>query len=97
MTLAVVTGGESGIGAACALRMAQAGADVAITYFRDAAAADEVVAKVMTQGRKGLAVRCDVADEGQVAALFDAINSGNGEVFVPRYAPPLRNALFLFG
>jgi glucose 1-dehydrogenase len=72
MTLAVVTGGESGIGAACAVRLAQAGADVAITYFRDAGAADEVVARVVAQGRKGLAVRCDVADEGQVAALFDA-------------------------
>ena len=39
MTLAVVTGGESGIGAACAARLARAGADIVITYYaKDAAA-----------------------------------------------------------
>jgi glucose 1-dehydrogenase len=72
VTLAVVTGGESGIGAACALRLAEAGADVAITYHRDEAAADKTVEKIRAQGRSGLAVQCDVADEGQVVTLFNA-------------------------
>lgn len=72
MTLAVVTGGESGIGAACAVRLAQAGADVVITYHHDEAAANKVIEQVRGRGRRGLAVQCDVADEQQVIALFDA-------------------------
>jgi glucose 1-dehydrogenase len=72
MTLVVVTGGESGIGAACAVRLAEAGADVVITYHSDRAAADEIVSKVAAAGRQGLAIACDVGDEASVVALFDA-------------------------
>jgi len=72
VTLAVVTGGESGIGAACAVRLAQAGADVVITYHRDNEAAEGVIARVKAEGRSGQAVRCDVADEASVKTLFDA-------------------------
>jgi glucose 1-dehydrogenase len=75
MTLAVVTGGESGIGAACAVRLAEAGADVVITYHSDRAAADEVAARVTANGRRGLAVACDVGDEASVIALFDAVSA----------------------
>ena len=72
MTLAIVTGGESGIGAACAVRLAEAGSDVVITYHRNADAAEDIVSLVSARGRKGRAVQCDVADEKQVIALFDA-------------------------
>jgi len=72
VTLAVVTGGESGIGAACAVRLAKAGADVVISYHKDRRAADGVVAQVQATGRTGLAVQCDVASEEDVMALFDA-------------------------
>jgi glucose 1-dehydrogenase len=75
MTLAVVTGGESGIGAACAARLAEAGADVVITYHSDRAAADEIVERVVAAGRRGLAVACDVGDEASVIALFDAASA----------------------
>jgi glucose 1-dehydrogenase len=72
MTLAVVTGGESGIGAACAVRLADAGADVVITYHSDRRAADEIVGKMAAKRRQGLAIACDVGDEASVIALFDA-------------------------
>ena len=72
MTLAVVTGGESGIGAACAVRLAKAGADIVISYHKDGEAAGEVVAQVRAHGRSGLAVQCDVASEKDVEALFEA-------------------------
>jgi glucose 1-dehydrogenase len=75
MTLAIVTGGESGIGAACAVRLAEAGADVVITYHSDREAADEVISRVTRAGQRGLAVVCDVGDEASVIALFDAVSA----------------------
>jgi glucose 1-dehydrogenase len=72
MSLAVVTGGESGIGAACAVRLAGAGADVAISYHSDRDAAEAVVARVRETGRRGVAARCDVGSESDVSRLFDA-------------------------
>ena len=44
--IAIVTGGESGIGAACAKALGAGGARVVITYFRDSAAADAVCAAI---------------------------------------------------
>ncbi len=75
MTLAVVTGGESGIGAACATRLAEAGADIIITYHSDREAADRVVCKIAAAGRRGTAVACDVGEESSVVALFDAASA----------------------
>lgn len=72
MTVAIVTGGESGIGAATAVRLAKSAADVAITYFSNGTAAARTVDLVEAQGRSALAVRCDVGEEADVARLFDA-------------------------
>ncbi|WNO71507.1 MULTISPECIES: SDR family NAD(P)-dependent oxidoreductase [unclassified Streptomyces] len=58
---ALVTGGSRGIGAAIALRLAQEGADVAITYVRSDEAAEEVVRKIEAAGRRGVALRSDAA------------------------------------
>ncbi|MEU6758227.1 SDR family oxidoreductase [Streptomyces sp. NPDC046685] len=60
--VALVTGGSRGIGAAIALRLAEEGADVALTYVSDAQAAGEVVGKIEALGRRGLALRADAAD-----------------------------------
>jgi glucose 1-dehydrogenase len=78
MTVAVVTGGESGIGAATAIRLAKSGADVAISFFRDSAAADAIVSQVAAAGRRGVAVHCDVGDEAAVEALFAATEAQLG-------------------
>ena len=72
MTLALVTGGESGIGAACAVRLAKGGADVAISYHRDQDAAEAILGQVRSQGRWAVAARCDVGNENDVGQLFDA-------------------------
>nr|WP_184571062.1 SDR family oxidoreductase [Streptomyces zagrosensis] len=73
--VALVTGGSRGIGAAVALRLAEDGADVALTYQGSAELADEVVAKITAMGRSGWAVRADSADPeavcGAVAAVAD--------------------------
>lgn len=72
MQIAIVTGGESGIGAATAVRLAEAGADVAITYHSDSAAASKVVERIEALGRRAVAVQCDVGKEDDVVRLFDA-------------------------
>ncbi|MBT2540031.1 SDR family oxidoreductase [Streptomyces sp. ISL-44] len=67
----LVTGGSRGIGAAIALAMAEAGADVAITYTANEAAAKEVVRRIEAIGRRGVAVRADAGDVGDAAGAVD--------------------------
>ncbi|WP_329191772.1 MULTISPECIES: SDR family oxidoreductase [unclassified Streptomyces] len=67
----LVTGGSRGIGAAIALAMAEAGADVAITYAANEVAAEEVIGKVKAFGRRGVAVRADAGDVADAAAAVD--------------------------
>lgn len=61
--VAIITGGSRGIGAACAVYCAKAGADVVITYASNTKAADNVVAKVESLGRRCLAIKADIAKE----------------------------------
>ncbi|MFD9093629.1 SDR family oxidoreductase [Streptomyces collinus] len=68
---ALVTGGSRGIGAATALRLAQDGADVAVTYVKGEEAAEEVVRAVRALGRRGVAVRADAADAAEAAGAVE--------------------------
>lgn len=77
--VAIVTGGESGIGAACAKALGDAGARVVITYFRDEAAANAVCAEVGGPDR-AIAVQADVGDEAAVERLFAAAEAAFGTV-----------------
>jgi 3-oxoacyl-[acyl-carrier protein] reductase len=71
--VALVTGGSRGIGAAVALRLAEEGADVVLTYENSADRAAEVVERIKAAGRRALAVRADSADpEALVAAVDEA-------------------------
>lgn len=60
--VALVTGASRGLGRHIAVALARAGADVAITYLNNAAAAAAVVAAVEGAGRRGLAIQADGAD-----------------------------------
>ncbi len=67
--VALVTGSSRGIGRAIALALGQAGADVAVHYYTQAEAAQEVVQTLTSWGRRSQAVRADVRDPDQVADL----------------------------
>lgn len=71
--VALVTGGSRGIGAAVALRLAEDGADVVLTYQGGAERAEEVAAKITAMGRSGWAVRADSADPEAVRGVVEAV------------------------
>jgi NAD(P)-dependent dehydrogenase (short-subunit alcohol dehydrogenase family) len=68
----VITGGSRGIGRATALAAAARGYRVVVGYATNKAAADEVVAQIEAKNGKALAVKCDVAHEKDILALFKA-------------------------
>jgi glucose 1-dehydrogenase len=76
--IALVTGGESGIGAACAEALGAAGADVAVLYYKDADAAGAVRDKIVAQGCRATIVQADVGDENQVEKAFAAASAQLG-------------------
>ena len=75
--VALITGGNRGIGAACSLALAKAGADVAFTYRRDEDSAKETAAAIEALGRKALVIQADVSNEeeakGAAAAVIDSM------------------------
>lgn len=62
----VVTGASRGIGAAIAVTLARAGADVAVNYRERVEAARKVCAEIEGLGRRALAVQADVSVAGDV-------------------------------
>ncbi|MFG2307594.1 SDR family oxidoreductase [Streptomyces sp. NPDC048566] len=78
--VAIVTGGSRGIGRATAERLAREGYAVVVNYAGDAAEADKAVAAIGAAGGQAVAFRADVAEESEVAALFDAAEQTWGGV-----------------
>ena len=70
MKSALITGAASGIGKACAERMAQEGYGVVVADV-NLPAAEELAAKLAAEGLSAIAVHMDVADEQEVEAGFD--------------------------
>ncbi len=67
---ALVTGGSRGIGRAAALLLAEAGADVGITYRTRGAEAESVAGAVRALGRRAFVVGGDLADSATVERVF---------------------------
>ncbi|MBJ6765110.1 3-oxoacyl-[acyl-carrier-protein] reductase [Myxococcaceae bacterium JPH2] len=79
----LVTGGSRGIGRACALAFAKAGAaTVVISYVGNEAAAQETVALLQKEGAKAEAVRFDVADATACGSAVDSIIKAHGRLDV---------------
>jgi NAD(P)-dependent dehydrogenase (short-subunit alcohol dehydrogenase family) len=76
----IVTGAGRGIGACIALRAAREGYAVGVNYHSDAASATRVVARIVAEGGKALAVQGDVGLPADVARLFATVEAQLGPV-----------------
>ena len=94
--VALVTGGNRGIGRAAALALARAGADVAITYHRRVADAERTAAEIEALGRRSLAIGGDLTDTAVVERIFDGVVAqlgrldlfiGNAGIWPPENVP----------
>ncbi|PYD01276.1 SDR family oxidoreductase [Microbacterium esteraromaticum] len=81
---AIVTASDSGIGAATALALADAGMDVGITWHSDEEGAERTAAGVRERGRNAVVSRFDATELDDVAGVIDALGDrlGGVDVFV---------------
>src|ERR1700739_656908 len=79
---ALITGAARRLGRASALALAQAGADVAITFRNSAREAQQTVVDLSSHGVRAFALRCDVTDEASVKAMMKEAGRELGRIDV---------------
>ena len=80
--VAIVTGGDSGIGHAICIGLAQAGAAVTINYHRNQAAAETTLQQIQQAGGRGQVVQGDVSNLGDIQKLVDQTVQAYGRLDV---------------
>jgi len=81
--VALVTGGDGGLGSAIALKLAQDGAAVGVGWFgKDSSHADTVVAQIKAAGGQALAVRGNVASQEDMQTDIDAVVKELGGIHI---------------
>lgn len=77
---AIVTGASRGIGSAIAKTLAGEGANVAIIYAGNTAAAEATVQAITDKGGHCMAIQCDVADDAAVTAMVKTVKEQFGSI-----------------
>ena len=80
--VAIITGGDSGIGKAVAIAFAKEGADVAIAYLEEHADAEETQRQVREEGRRCITIAGDVGNEGFCKHVVDTAVQHLGKIDV---------------
>ncbi|HEY0185364.1 MAG TPA: glucose 1-dehydrogenase [Rhodopila sp.] len=80
--VALVTGGGRGIGRAIARRLAREGASVCVNYLSRDDAAESLVADIIANGGRAIAVAADVADDAAVEGMVDRVSAAFGPVTI---------------
>ena len=78
--VALVTGASRGIGRACAVRLAESGADVIVNFVSSRAAAIEVAQEIRGLGRRCWVIRGDVSEQDDVRSMLDFITERIGQL-----------------
>jgi len=78
--VALVTGGSRGIGGGIAVALATAGADVAVNYREQGAAAQSVCAEITAIGRKAIAVQADVSRAQEITGMVSEVETSLGPI-----------------
>jgi NAD(P)-dependent dehydrogenase (short-subunit alcohol dehydrogenase family) len=73
--IALITGGNRGLGRSMALHLAERGVDVIVTYKSGADSARALVAELEGKGRKAVALQLDVGDSSQYPAFAEAVRT----------------------
>src|ERR1700693_999355 len=76
----LITGGARRLGRASALALAQAGADVAITFRNSGREAQNTVGALSSFGVRAFALRCDVTDEASVKSMMKDVGRELGRI-----------------
>jgi len=77
--------GSTRIGHTVALKLAEAGADVALTYHRSQDTAEQTVQEIESRGRRAVAIQTDVSQSDQVSALVEQTRAALGGIDVLIY------------
>jgi 3-oxoacyl-[acyl-carrier protein] reductase len=79
---ALVTGASRGIGKAIAIALANAGAEVAVNYYSQAAAANIVCDQIRAAGRKSIPVQADVSKSAEVDHMVQSVEDNLGPIAI---------------
>jgi enoyl-[acyl-carrier protein] reductase III len=78
--VALITGSSRGIGRSCALRLAGAGADIAVNYLTSRQAAEETAREAQRLGRRAVVVKADVSERDDVQTMIDFLRQHFGRL-----------------
>ncbi|QDU92552.1 SDR family oxidoreductase [Lignipirellula cremea] len=78
--VALVSGSSRGLGRACAIRLAEAGADVIVNYVTSRTAALETAQAILNLGRQAWVIKADVSQEDDVQSMFEYITQTIGRL-----------------